>query len=224
LLDEEAPPARLALDDVLTLQAHGAVVLDTRDGGDYGRGHLRGSIDVGLGGRFAEYAGSVLDPDQSVVLVCDPGHELEAKVRLARIGFDRVVGALDDPIRAFVERPDLVAQSSRLRAHDLAQRLVAHRDVQLVDVRSPEEIAVHGTIARARRIPLSCLRRELAALERTRPTVAFCSGGYRSVMAASTLSAHGFDDVSDLLGGFHAWRAAGLPVVDENAQVPEEHR
>ena len=92
LLDEETPPPPLTLDEVRSRQAAGAAILDTRDASEFAFGHLRGSIEVGLGGRFAEYAGDVLGPDTEIVLVSEPGTELEAKIRLARIGFDRVVG------------------------------------------------------------------------------------------------------------------------------------
>jgi glyoxylase-like metal-dependent hydrolase (beta-lactamase superfamily II) len=209
LLDEEAPPARLTLDEVLARQRAGAVVLDTREAAEYTFGHLRGSIEVGLGGRFAEYAGDVVRPDQDIVLVCDPGHELEAKVRLARIGFDRVVGVLDDHVRAFLEHPEVVEQSSRLSVAELHDRVAAVGDgVQVVDVRNPGELAA-GTIAGARNIPLAQLASRFDELDRERPTVVFCAGGYRSAIAASAMAAAGFADVSDLLGGFDAWRAAG---------------
>ena len=89
----------LTLDEVLARQQAGAVVLDARDDEAFAAGHLRGSINVGLGGRFAEYAGEVMRPDTPIVLVTAPGHESEAKVRLARIGFDDVVGALGQPDR-----------------------------------------------------------------------------------------------------------------------------
>ena len=107
LHDEEVVPA-LSIDEVLARQHDGAVVIDARDDAAFAAGHLRGSINVGLGGRFAEYAGEVMKPETPIVLVTPPGHETEAKIRLARIGFDNVVGALDDPTAAFVARPELV--------------------------------------------------------------------------------------------------------------------
>ena len=84
---------------MLAHQQAGAVVLDARDDTTFAAGHLRGSINVGLGGRFAEYAGEIMRPDTPIVLVTPPGHESEAKVRLARIGFDHVIGALGQPDR-----------------------------------------------------------------------------------------------------------------------------
>ncbi len=93
-------------------------------------------------------------------------------------------------------------------------------DLQLVDVRNPGETAP-GTIHGAVEMPLPALTELLGALDPDRPTVVYCAGGYRSSLAASVLQAHGFGDVSDLLGGYGAWQAAGLPV-DETAGRPGE--
>ena len=98
------PP--LSMSEVLHGQADGAVVLDTCEPADFAAGHLRGSVNVGLGGRFAEWAGDVLRPDQDIVLVCEPGRELEAKVRLGRIGFDNVRGHLAKPLQTFLDNPN----------------------------------------------------------------------------------------------------------------------
>lgn len=211
LLDEAQAPPPMALDDVLDRQRGGAAVLDTRAATDFAAGHLRGAINVGIQGRFAEFAGDVLAPEVDVVLVCDPGTELEAKVRLGRIGFDRVVGFLADPLHAFLDRPDAVERGSRLTIEQLAERRGNTPELQLIDVRNPGETAA-GTIAGAVEVPLPALTDALDGLGRDRPTVVYCAGGYRSSVAASTLRAAGFVDVSDLLGGFEAWRSAGLPV------------
>ncbi|HET9729476.1 MAG TPA: MBL fold metallo-hydrolase [Acidimicrobiia bacterium] len=204
LLDETEAPKPLSFDEVIALQHQGAVVLDTREASEYAFGHLQGAIEVGLGGRFSEYAGDIVRADQDIVIVAEPGTELESKVRLARIGFDRVVGALADPVRAFLDHPDAIEQSSRLSARELRSRM-RDGDVQLVDVRNPGELE-HGTITGARNIPLAQLTQRLGELDANRPTVVFCAGGYRSAIAASTLSSAGFADVSDVLGGFDAWR------------------
>jgi hydroxyacylglutathione hydrolase len=204
LLDETHPPIALDVAQVLTEQRDGAVVLDVRDARDFAAAHLRGSINVGLGGRFAEYAASVLGPSTPVVLVTDPGHEMEAKVRLARIGFDTVVGALDRPLQTFVERPDVVEQSSRLTADQFEGRRNSVVDLVVVDVRNPGEVAL-GAVPDAIPIPVTVLRDGMVELDPTRPTVVYCAGGYRSMLASSVLSANGFTDVSDVVGGYGAW-------------------
>jgi hydroxyacylglutathione hydrolase len=199
----------MALDEVLAAQRDGAAVLDTRDQMTFAGGHLQGSIDVGLEGRFAEYAGEVIDPDTPIILVGEPNTEAEARTRLARIGFDNVVGALDDYVAAFIEHPEVVARSSRLTAEELADRREHVPEIQLVDVRNPGELEINGTIPGAVHIPLAQLLARRGELDPALPTVVFCAGGYRSSIAASALRAHGFEDVSDLLGGFPAWAASG---------------
>jgi glyoxylase-like metal-dependent hydrolase (beta-lactamase superfamily II)/rhodanese-related sulfurtransferase len=206
LLDEEDPPPPFTLDELLEQRDAGAAVLDTRDPLDFATGHLRGSINVGLHGRFAELGGDVLAPDRPVVLVSEPGTEIEAKVRLGRVGFDRIVGALADPVRVLLEHEELAEPSSRLTVAELDARGREVGALQLVDVRNPGETA-DGTIQGAATIPLPQLAERMGELDPTRPTVVFCASGYRSSIAASALDAAGFDDVSDLLGGYEAWQA-----------------
>ena len=204
LLDEAEPSRPMTLDEVLAAQRDGAVVLDTRDAVDFAAGHLAGSYDVGADGRFAEYAGSVIDHDTPVVLVSETGREHEAKVRLARIGYDNVLGHLVDPLRAFYEHPESVRQSSRITAEQLADRMRSVPDLVLVDVRNPGELET-GRIEGAVNIPVAALRQRLDDLDPQHPTVVHCAGGYRSILASSYLEAHGFEDVTDLLGGYQAW-------------------
>ncbi|HSB87861.1 MAG TPA: MBL fold metallo-hydrolase, partial [Ilumatobacteraceae bacterium] len=119
LLTEDADVPSLTISEVLAHQHEGAVVIDAREDMVFAAGHLRGSVNVGLGGRFAEYAGEVMPPQTPIVLVTPPGHEAEAKIRLARIGFDRVLGALEHPVDTFVAHPELVEPLSRLSADSL---------------------------------------------------------------------------------------------------------
>ncbi|MGE0726561.1 MAG: rhodanese-like domain-containing protein [Acidimicrobiia bacterium] len=213
LLDEEAPPTPMTLDEVLAAQAAGALVLDTRPAQEFSLGHLRNSVNVGLDGRFAEYAGDVIRPDQSVIIVADQeAAGAEAKVRLARIGFDKVVGALQDPVAAFVARPDLVVPAARISAAELAERRDSIDGLQIVDVRNEGEARLSGMVPGAQLVPLPRLLNRLQELDPNRPTVVHCAGGYRSAIAASVLRANGFADVSDLTGGFGAWIGADQPV------------
>jgi len=203
LLHEEAPPP-MTVDAVVRHQEAGAVVVDTRDAVAFAAGHLRGSVNVGLEGRFAEYAGAVLTPDDELVLVAEPGGEAEARVRLARIGYDRVAGFLAEPEAAFVARPDLVARGSRVTAAELHRRRAEVPDLVLLDVRNPDEVEASGPLNGAVLIPVVDLPERLAELDPTRPTVVYCAGGYRSALAASLLRRAGFTDVSDVLGGWAA--------------------
>jgi rhodanese-related sulfurtransferase len=137
-------------------------------------------------------------------------------VRLARIGFDRVLGALAQPLDTFVANPSLVEPLSRLSAEALAERMRTVPGLVLVDVRNPGEVAL-GSIAGARPISLPALLTTITndtsadGLDPAAPTVVYCAGGYRSSIAASLLRSLGFTQVADLQGGYDAWAAAGLP-------------
>jgi DMSO/TMAO reductase YedYZ molybdopterin-dependent catalytic subunit/rhodanese-related sulfurtransferase/glyoxylase-like metal-dependent hydrolase (beta-lactamase superfamily II) len=209
LLDEQAPPL-LDIDDVCAHRDAGAILLDSREPADYACGHLRGAVNVGLQGRFAEWAGDVLSPDSDILLVGDPAAAPESKVRLGRVGYDRVIGQIRDLAAIFAHRPDLVETSSRLTIEQLAELRGLEPDLQIVDVRGPGETAA-GTIPTAREIPLAVFADSVEALDRTAPVVLYCGSGYRSVVAASVLRAAGFEDVSDLIGGYGAWKSADLP-------------
>ena len=208
LFDDDVDVAHLTLDEVLAHQAAGAVVVDARTDTEFAAGHLRNSVNVGLGGRFAEYAGEVMRPGTPIVLVCPPGHESEAKVRLARIGFDNVVGALTSPLAVFHTHPEHVEAASRLSADGVAERIRTIDGLVLVDVRNPGEVAL-GSLPGAVHLSLPELLNRLEELDPAAPTVVFCAGGYRSSIAASMLRSHGFADVSDLIGGYTAWTARG---------------
>ncbi|MEA2826514.1 MAG: hydroxyacylglutathione hydrolase [Actinomycetota bacterium] len=208
LLDDHQPPPSLTVEEALAVGRAGAVLIDTRSPESFASGHLRGSVNVGLGGRFAEYAGDVIRPGQHVVLVGDAGRGIEGKVGLARIGFDAVAGEVADVESALAAHPELAASAARLTATDVAAWLGEEPDIQVVDVRNPGETRVGGVIAGARNVPLPRLLDHLDELDPARPTVVYCAGGYRSSIAASCLRAHGFDHVADLIGGYGAWLAA----------------
>jgi hydroxyacylglutathione hydrolase len=200
----EEPPV-LSAEEVLRLQAGGAAVLDVRSPEEFARGHLRGSVNVGLDGRFAEYAAQVVGGD--IVVVCDPGRARDARMRLARVGLDSVVGALEAPEAAFVEHPEATGTASRLTARQLADAQTALPDLVLLDVRGPGE-RDQGYVEGSVHIPLGQLRDRTGELDPARPVVIYCAGGYRSSIAASLLRSSGFADVSDLIGGYQGWLAA----------------
>jgi hydroxyacylglutathione hydrolase len=204
LLDETKLPLAMTYERMRKAIDAGAVLVDGRAPEEFAKGHLRGAINVGLGGRYAEFAGSVLPPDVDIVLFDEPGQELEGKNRLARIGFDRVIGYVEAPYAVMLEHPDEVQIASRLTATAFGERAAALTDLQLVDVRNPGE-AARGTIPGAINIPVGQLPSRLGELDATKPTVVYCAGGYRSSVAASLLRHREFVDVSDILGGYDAW-------------------
>ncbi len=204
LLDETQMPTAMSYEQVREAMAAGAVLVDGRGPEEFALGHLRGAVNIGLEGRYAEFAGSVVPTDVDIVLFVEPGQELEAKTRLARIGFDRVIGYLERPFEAMFDHPDDVQIASRLTATAFDQRAAELANLQIVDVRNPGEVAA-GTIPDATPIPVGQLPTRLGELDPAKPTVVYCAGGYRSSVAASLLRANGFTDVSDILGGYGAW-------------------
>jgi len=208
LFDEDAASNPMTMNEVLAAQANGAVVLDSRGPEDFATGHLAGSINVGLAGRYSEFVGGIIPAMSKIVIVADDGREAESKTRLARIGFDTdVLGHLEAPMQAFADNPGHTERSSRISVAGLRTAMDDIDDLQLVDVRQPGETE-GGTIEGAIVIPLTRLAEHYETLDPTKPTVIYCAGGFRSSIAASKLMSAGFDDVSDLLGGYGAWTAA----------------
>jgi hydroxyacylglutathione hydrolase len=200
-LDEHAIPTKVTLTQLLDARDKGLQIVDTRDSQFFATGHLRGSVNVGLAGRYAEYAGSVIRPDEDIVLITEMGFEAEAKVRLARIGYDRVMGWF--PVEDLVDVPSEVDRASRLTAAEFAAVRHNVEGLQVVDVRGDGEYKINH-LDGAQHIPVGQLRNRISELDASKPTVVYCAGGYRSSIAASVLRAHGFADVSDVLGGFEA--------------------
>jgi rhodanese-related sulfurtransferase len=204
----------LSLDEVLALGAGGAQVIDTRDPGEFAAAHLAGSLNIGLGGEYATWAGTMLRPAQPIVVIADPGRERESAVRLGRIGLDEVVGYLKDGLLSLRARPEIVATTERVSAPLAAERL-ADGGPLLVDVRTPHERRskhIAGSVS----IPLNHLAEQVDRLPRDRPLLVYCGGGYRSSIAASLLQQKGFENVGEIAGGTAAWEAAGLPLRAEN--------
>lgn len=208
LLDEFTAPTSCTVDEVLAHRDNGAAILDTRSPDDFATGHLANSINIGLAGRYAEFAGGVLQPEAPIVLVADTGKELEAKVRLARIGFDNVVGYLADTAElTSLDRPDIVVQNRRVDVAQMVEEMASTPNIQVVDVRQPGETE-GGIIEGAICVPLTRLNERLGELDPSRPTLVYCAGGFRSSIAVSRMIGAGFNDIADLLGGYGAWTEA----------------
>ena len=205
-------PEALAPDRLLAAVEAGARILDTRAPEDFAAGHLRGSLNVGIDGRFAETAGMVLHLADQVVLVADPGREQEAALRLARIGVDRVLGHLADPAGAFAgELAALVRTGERINAEDL-EATAAERHAVVLDVRNPGEReagAIPGTV----HIPLAQLARRRREVSDAPAVIVHCASGWRSSVAASLLRERGQANVSDVVGGYTAWARLHRPAV-----------
>ena len=206
----------LSLDEVLALGKSGAQLLDVRDGIDFEGGHLRGTLNVALNGKYATWAGSLLEHEQPIVVIADEDGEEEAVMRLGRIGFDNVAGYLDGGMNALASREDLVERTKRITAPALAEWLAGTRvefgpAPVVIDVRSEAECA-GGHIKGSLNIPLPHLKERVREIPAGRPVAVHCEGGYRSAIAASVLQKLGRSGVHDIVGGYKAWAAAKLPI------------
>jgi hydroxyacylglutathione hydrolase len=202
----------LTIETLLGIQENGAQILDTRDATEFAAAHLAGSINIGLGGQYATWAGTVLDRTHPIVIIADPSRENEAAIRLGRIGFDHIAGYLKDGIRSLESRPELTVKTERLSAPFAAELLWSENAPLAIDVRAPRE-REQKHIAGSLSIPLNHLAEKLDALPKDRSLLVYCAGGYRSSIAASLLQRSGFDRVSEIAGGIAGWEAAGLPVL-----------
>ena len=201
----------ITLDALLAGRDAGVQILDTREPVEFASAHIAGSVNIGLGGQYATWAGSILDPDRPIMIVATPGAEAESALRLGRIGFDRVAGYLDGGLAVANQRPDVIVATNRLSPDVLAERLAGPDPPLAIDVRAPGERR-EKRIEQAVSRPLSSLRDPLADVPRDRPVVVHCAGGYRSSIGASLLQRAGFTNVSELAGGLAAWESAGLPL------------
>ena len=162
----------LALDAVLDLQKQRAQILDTRDAEEFGAAHLAGSINIGLGGQYATWAGTMLNREHPIVIIAAPGRENESAVRLGRIGFDNVAGYLQNGLQSLQARPDLVAFVERLSPQFAAELIASSQPPLAVDVRAPrerEQKHIGGSVG----MPLNHLVESLKDLPKDRPGTVF---------------------------------------------------
>ncbi len=204
----------IELDEVLRMGDAGSQILDVRDASEYAKGHLAGSINIGLGGQYATWAGTVLDSTRPIVIIAEPGREQEAALRLGRIGFDHVKGYLKDGMGALVERQDLVWSTERVSPPMLADELATLNPPLVIDIRTPREWSA-GHLSDSINLPLSQLQQRIDEVPRDRRIAVHCAGGYRSSIAASILNQYGITNLIELAGGITAWEAAKLPVLNK---------
>jgi len=211
-------PTPLAPDAFEILVREGALVLDVRAAADYGEGHVPGSLNIGLGGQFASWAGSLIAPDTPLLLVTEDDSKAgEAVLRLARVGLDNVRGFLQGGMEAWVQAGRATAAVPQITVAELSRRIQEETDLQVVDVRRPGEYE-GGHAPRARLVPLSELQADpLDWLDPARPVAVICAGGYRSSAATSLLEIRGFRHLYNVTGGTSAYVAAGYPVEKEPA-------
>ena len=210
-LSELAPPAALSATDVLRLQGKGAVVVDTRPAAQFAAAHVPGSLHISLTGQYASWAARILGLDTTLIIVGeDPDHVRESQLRLARVGIEHVAGYLENGIAGWIDGGLALDSIPQVTAQDLADLCTRDAEqVTVLDVREASE-RDSGTIEGSQWIPLGRLQSRLAEVDPARLVVVHCKGGYRSSIATSILRRGGISGVANLIGGFDAWKAAGL--------------
>jgi hydroxyacylglutathione hydrolase len=210
-LTELPPLTAIAPAQLKRLLDERAVALDVRPVADFAAGHVTGSINVALSGQFASWAASVLGLNACPVLIADTAEQYaEARTRLARVGIEQIRGYLDGGIAAWRNAGLALAELPQIAVEELRERLNSG-DLRVLDVRrEPEWLAGH--IAGADWWPLDRFKVTPPELDTTKPLAVHCAGGYRSVIACSLLRRAGLNNVINVIGGFDAWKEAGLPV------------
>jgi glyoxylase-like metal-dependent hydrolase (beta-lactamase superfamily II)/rhodanese-related sulfurtransferase len=190
------------------------VVLDVRSAADFGAGHVLGSLNIGLGGQFAIWAGCLIPLPAPVVIVADSEAKVdEAVVRLARVGIENVRGYLQGGISDWSRDGFDLAFVPQITVAELRELIQQRPDLQIIDVRRPPEYK-SGHVPRARHAPLGTFKPHLdeLGLDPARTTAVICAGGYRSSAATSLLQQLGFADLLNVTGGTSAWINAGYEV------------
>ena len=212
---EELPPLQsMTPAEVAECAKHGCIVLDVRTADEFGAGHVPGSMNIGLGGQFASWAGTLIPMTAPIVLLAESEDKAEeARMRLARVGLENLKGHLAGGIDAWKEVGFEVAIVPQISVGDLKHLIESRSDLQVIDVRRPAEYE-SGHVPRAVTSPLSKLRESwpLLAFDPAKTTTVICAGGYRSSAATSLLKAAGFADLLNVTGGTSAWIKAGYEV------------
>jgi hydroxyacylglutathione hydrolase len=194
------------------------VILDVRAAAEFGAGHIPASINIGLGGQFAIWAGTLIPIGTPIVIVAESEENAqEAVTRLARVGHETVKGYLAGGIAAWNKSGLELASVPQITVDELNELISNPASLQIVDVRRPPEYA-GGHVPHAIHASLSDLQKAFPSLELdpNKPTAVICAGGYRSSAASSILEQHGFSNLLNVSGGTSAWIAAGYEVEYRN--------
>ncbi|HXR83574.1 MAG TPA: MBL fold metallo-hydrolase [Hanamia sp.] len=205
----------LSVEEFKTKANEGTIILDTRDGGEFTSGFIPGSISIGLDGRFAEWAGSLLSFEEPMVLVTAEEKEEETLVRLARVGFDKVEGYLKNGFEAWKDAGEKVDLIINVEPDELAMDIPFDEKLTVLDVRKFTEFA-DGHVKDAINIPLAEMKdvAQIAQLEEDRNLYVHCASGYRSVIASSLLKRQGYHNLRNVAGG---WKK-----IQEEKNIPTE--
>ena len=212
-LSELSPPLALTAEQVAKLYLDGYVLLDVRSAADFGAGHVPTSINIGLGGQFAIWAGSLIPLTAAIVIIADTEAQIaESAIRLARVGIENVKGYLSGGIEAWCQAGFELRTIRQVTVDELNDQMTK-AELQIIDVRRRPEYE-SGHVPLALHAPLSKLEQNIDKLlvDPLKLTAVICAGGYRSSAATSILEQHGFTNLLNVTGGTGAWISAGYEV------------
>lgn len=194
----------LSIKEVKKAIKEDVVIVDTRRAEIFTNGFIPGSVFLGLEGRFAEWAGSLLPFDQPMIIITEPGKEKETIIRLARVGFDKVQGYVEGGFEAWKNAGEETDMIIEVEADELAMDIPFDDRLVVVDVRKPVEFA-DGHVKNALNIPLNDMTdpANMAQLEEDQNIYVHCQGGYRSVIATSLLKRQGIHNLRNVVGGWN---------------------
>lgn len=191
----------------------GALILDTRANGEFWKGFIPQSVNIGLTGDFAPWVGALIaDVKQPILLITDPGKEEEAVTRLSRVGFDNVLGHLADGFETWRQSGKEIDTVDRITADQFAKAVVIGES-KVIDIRKESEYAAEH-IDEAYNRPLSYINEWVKDVQPEEHFYLHCAGGYRSMIAASILQARGYRNFTEVEGGFNAIAKTGVPKTD----------
>jgi len=191
---------------------NGALILDTRMPDDFEKGFVPGSLNIGLNGQYAVWVGTLMDIKKPIVLVTEPGKEEESILRLARVGYENVLGYLKGGVASWMGKPDTV---NSVAAAQLKKEMSG---LEVLDVRKPGEWSI-GHLKDASFVPLADMPANLKELDKTKTYLVHCAGGYRSMIAISLMKREGFTHLYNIYGGIGAMQEAGLEIIHEEVEV-----
>jgi hydroxyacylglutathione hydrolase len=195
---------KLSIKEFKNLIASDSIILDTRKAIVFTEGFVPGSINIGLEGRFAEWAGSLLPFDQTIIMITESGKEKESVIRLARVGFDKISGCLHGGFETWKRAGEEIDLIINVEPDELAMDLAFDDNLVVIDVRKPVEFA-EGHINGALNIPLNDLidAGNMASISEEDNLYIHCGGGYRSVIASSLFKRQGIHNLRNVIGGWN---------------------
>jgi hydroxyacylglutathione hydrolase len=196
--------------------AEGAIILDTREPDIFEKGFIQGSINIGLGGQYAIWLGTLIDINQNLVIVADEGKEHDSILRAARIGFENIKGFLNGGISAWIKEGNPIEKIESIPPQEFANKIntaiARNEKLNILDVRKTSEYET-AHVKGATLLELASLSKKLNTLDKQKTYFVHCAGGYRSMIATSILKANGFENAINIFGGFSAIINTTIPVI-----------